>query len=201
MTGHKVKVKMEQTRDLIGEVAFMLFREKGFPTTTVEEIAAKAGVGARTVYRYYPTKEMLALSCFATMYETALEDLRTCPEDTAIPDVLHVILDSVLQSHLKRPEQFLTVYKMATDAPSVHAHLAHADRQWQVELQHEVAYRMNGPSADLAAELAVTQTASVFTVAFRKWFESDGQADLRKLTAEVLELLRSGDVPMPAPML
>ena len=64
------EMKMERTRELIGEVAFTLFRDKGFAATTVEEIAAAAEVGARTVYRHYPTKEMLALSGFAEVFET-----------------------------------------------------------------------------------------------------------------------------------
>ena len=194
------EMKMERTRELIGEVAFTLFRDKGFAATTVEEIAAAAEVGARTVYRHYPTKEMLALSGFAEVFETALNDLRACPEDAAVPDVLHVILESVLQSHLKKPQQLLTAYKIAKDTPSVLAHFAYANRDWQAELRREVAARIGGRSADLTAELAVAQTASVFILAFRKWFESDGQADLRRLTVEMLDLLRSGEVPVPTRM-
>jgi AcrR family transcriptional regulator len=194
------EMKMERTRELIGEVAFALFRDKGFAATTVEEIAAAAEVGARTVYRHYPTKEMLALSGFAEVFETALADLRACPEDAAVPDVLHVILESVLRSHLKKPEQLLTAYTIAQDTPSVLAHFAYTMRDWQAELRHEVAERIGGRSADVTAEFAVAQTASVFALAFRKWFESDGRADLRRLTGEILELLRSGDVPIPAPM-
>lgn len=56
--------------------AFTLFREKGLEATTVEEIAVAAEVGARTVYRHYPMKEMLALSGFTKVCETPLADLR-----------------------------------------------------------------------------------------------------------------------------
>jgi AcrR family transcriptional regulator len=195
------EMKMERTRELIGEVAFTLFRDKGFAATTVEEIAAAAEVGASTVYRHYPTKEMLALSGFAEVFDAALKDLRACPEDATIPDVLRVIHESVLHTHLKKPRQLLTAYKIAQDTPSVQAHLTYAIHGWQLQLQREVGERVGGRAADLTAELAVAQTASVFIVAFQKWFESDGRADLRRLTGEVLELLRSGDVPIPAPML
>lgn len=194
------EMKMERTRELIGEVAFTLFRDKGFAATTVEEIAAAAEVGARTVYRHYPTKEMLALSGFAEVFETALNDLRACPEDTTVPDVLNVILESVLQSHLKKPRQLLTAYKIAQVTPSVLAHFAYSMRDWQADLRREVAERIGGRSADLTAELAVAQTAAVFILAFRKWFETDGRADLRRLTGEMLELLRSGEVPVPTRM-
>src|SRR5882757_3138493 len=194
------EMKMERTRDLIGEVAFTLFRDKGFAATTVEEIAAAAEVGARTVYRHYPTKEMLALSGFAKVFEIALDDLRACPPDTAVPDVLHVILESVLRSHLQRPEQLLTAYQIAQETPSVLAHFAYTIREWQLELPRDVADRIGGRSPAFTAELAVSLTAAVFATAFRQWFEGGGQADLRALTSEVLELLRSGEVPVPTRM-
>lgn len=193
-------MKMEQTRDLIGEVAFTLFREKGFSATTVEEIAAAAGVGARTVYRHFPTKEMLALSCFAAMFETALDELQSCPEDTPVPDALYVILDSTMRSHLQRPDQFLIMYRMARDTPSVQAQQTYLIHEWQLKLNDEIAYRIGRRSAGLAAELAVAQTASVIILAVRKWSASDGQADLEKLASEALELLRSGQVPISARM-
>jgi AcrR family transcriptional regulator len=191
------EMKMERTRDLIGEVAFTLFRDKGFAATTVEEIAAAAEVGARTVYRHYPTKEMLALSSFEKVFDTALADLRACPQDVAVPDVLRVILDSVLRSHLQRPEQLLTAYKIAKETPSVLAHFTYTMREWQLELQRDVAARVGGRSPEFTAALAVALTAAVFATAFREWFEADGQTDLRGLASEVLELLRSGEVPVP----
>jgi AcrR family transcriptional regulator len=192
------ELKMERTRDLIAETAFALFRDKGFAATTVEEIAAAAEVGARTVYRHYPTKESLVLSGFALVLETGLKDLRACPEGTEIPDVLRIILESVLRSHLERAGQLMTAYKIAQGTPSVLAQFVYMIRTWEADLGREVAARVDGRSADVIAELAVRQTGSVFVLAHRKWFESGGQADLRQLTIEALDLVRSNAVPVPS---
>jgi AcrR family transcriptional regulator len=194
------ELKVERTRDLIGEVAFTLFRDKGFAATTVEEIAAAAEVGARTVYRHYPTKESLALSSFVKAFDTALADLRACPEDMPVPEVLRVLLDSVLSSHTGRPEPLLTAFRIAKDNPSVLAHFSYTIREWEAELQREVARRIGGRQADYAGAMAVSVTAAVFATAFRTWFEDDGRSDLRRLTSEVLELTRSGAVPVPTPL-
>ena len=44
------------TRAELERVAFALFEAKGFDETTVDDIAAAAGIGRRTFFRYYPSK-------------------------------------------------------------------------------------------------------------------------------------------------
>ena len=51
--------KGEQTRRQIFESALELFREKGFDTTTMQEIANYAGVAKGAAYYYFPGKEAI----------------------------------------------------------------------------------------------------------------------------------------------
>jgi AcrR family transcriptional regulator len=46
----------ETARQAILSAAFELCIERGFAATTVEAIAAKAGVGKQTIYRWWPSK-------------------------------------------------------------------------------------------------------------------------------------------------
>ena len=49
--------KKAATKQAIQEQALRLFVEKGYDATTVEEIAAAAGVSHMTFFRYFPRKE------------------------------------------------------------------------------------------------------------------------------------------------
>jgi AcrR family transcriptional regulator len=53
--------KKARTRAAIQQQALRLFREQGYGATTVEQIAEAAEVSASTFFRYFPTKEDVAL--------------------------------------------------------------------------------------------------------------------------------------------
>ncbi|RIJ77365.1 TetR family transcriptional regulator [Nakamurella silvestris] len=54
--------KKIRTRATIRVEAMRLFRENGYSSTTVEQIAEAAEVSPSTFFRYYPTKEALVLT-------------------------------------------------------------------------------------------------------------------------------------------
>ncbi|MDR4215793.1 helix-turn-helix transcriptional regulator, partial [Bacillus paralicheniformis] len=53
--------KKTRTKTTIQQHALRLFKEQGYQATTVEQVAAAAEVAPSTVFRYFPTKEDLAV--------------------------------------------------------------------------------------------------------------------------------------------
>jgi AcrR family transcriptional regulator len=51
------EMKRSRTRQALVDAAYALFSDKGFEATTIAEIAARAEVGTRTFFSYFPTKE------------------------------------------------------------------------------------------------------------------------------------------------
>jgi AcrR family transcriptional regulator len=61
--------RSEQADHAILRAATDLLAERGLPGMSIEEVAARAGVGKATVYRRWPTKGALALDAFLALYQ------------------------------------------------------------------------------------------------------------------------------------
>lgn len=57
-------VDKKEKKDLIIEAAIREFIKKGFPKTTISDIARAAGIGKGTVYEYFSTKEEIIEQTF-----------------------------------------------------------------------------------------------------------------------------------------
>ncbi|MFE5973670.1 TetR family transcriptional regulator [Streptomyces sp. NPDC056460] len=73
----------QKTRAAIEEAAARLFDERGFAHTTVRDIAQAAGVGERTFFRYFPTKESLVAGQVRELIPRLAELLTDRPADEA----------------------------------------------------------------------------------------------------------------------
>ncbi|MFE9770393.1 TetR/AcrR family transcriptional regulator [Streptomyces sp. NPDC005931] len=63
--------RSERSRRAIYAAALSLVAEVGYPKTTIEGIAARAGVGKQTIYRWWPSKADVLLEAFLELSEQA----------------------------------------------------------------------------------------------------------------------------------
>jgi AcrR family transcriptional regulator len=72
-------VRGRRSRIKIQEAARALFREQGFDRTTLREIAARAGMGASSIYRHIRSKEELLVDELGELQQTAWARWRRGP--------------------------------------------------------------------------------------------------------------------------
>ena len=88
--------RSDDARLAVLQAADDLLSEIGFAAVTIEGIAARAGVGKQTIYRWWQSKADVLMEAFA---EDALQDLK--PPDTGN-------LRGDLKAHLNNTAKFLT---------------------------------------------------------------------------------------------
>jgi AcrR family transcriptional regulator len=100
--------RSEAAREAVLEAADDLLAEIGFAAVTMEGIAARAGVGKQTIYRWWPSKTDVLMDAFL---DDAFQNL--IPQDGGN-------LSQNLRTHLRKLAEFLT----QSDAGSVFRALA-----------------------------------------------------------------------------
>ena len=75
--------RSEVSRSAVLNAAFALLAERGFEAMSVEAVAARAGVGKATVYRWWKTRAEIAVDAFleATRDELAMPNTGSARED------------------------------------------------------------------------------------------------------------------------
>ncbi|MGW2884212.1 TetR/AcrR family transcriptional regulator [Streptomyces griseoruber] len=108
--------RSERSRRAIYEAALSLVAETGYPKTTIEGIAARAGVGKQTIYRWWGSKADVLLEAFLDLGEQAAEAAGHTPDP--LPDtgdlaadlkaVLRATVDELLDPRFEAPARALT---------------------------------------------------------------------------------------------
>jgi len=58
---NRSKRKKEETKHKIVDIAMNLFKQQGFESTTLEQIAEEVDVAKKTIYNYFPNKEDIVI--------------------------------------------------------------------------------------------------------------------------------------------
>jgi len=70
-----VQVKKKAVRQAILDSAYELFSERGYHSTTLQDIAGFAGVGVSSLYSYFPSKLHLLYAVFEPWYRAEFTEL------------------------------------------------------------------------------------------------------------------------------
>ncbi|MCY0941420.1 TetR/AcrR family transcriptional regulator [Streptomyces antarcticus] len=180
--------KKAHTRRTIQEQALRLFLTQGYQNTTVEEIAAAAGVSHMTFFRHFPTKEAVVESDDYDPLIVRLIVERPAGEDSlaALHHALVTGLDAVYAS---AREALLARTRLIFETPALRARTW--DNQYATQLLLTEALRSRTPAeSELATRVIAAAGLAAVTSALAAWVESEGSLDLPCLVDEAFRVLR-----------
>ncbi len=95
-------VRVRETRQRIAETALDLFVKQGYAETTIDQIAAVAGVSRRTVFRHFATKEAMVFDHLAVGRDFVLRRLSERPPQEPVIVSLHSVLRELCERGFER---------------------------------------------------------------------------------------------------
>jgi AcrR family transcriptional regulator len=168
------------------EAALALFAQRGFDSTTAEQIAERAGVSPRTFFRYFPTKESVVFHRdFGFMRSFAAAYLAQ-PLDLGDYEALRATFVSLCVDFGTLRQRILT-YRKVVDSSALlvgreHEHLeAHA-----ATIAEAVLRRSPTTTADDARTLADVSLA-LYQRALRRWLAEPTDGEPRDELAPLVD--------------
>jgi len=176
--------KKTATRDRIRASALRLFREQGYDATTVEQIAAAAGVSHMTFFRYFPAKEDVALS---DSYDPLIAGLlRQTPASWPLGDRIRTaLLQGLRQVYDTDRDTMLAQNKLIITTPALR------ERLWagQIATQQLILQALGDSQPSLQARVTVAACLAAATTAVLSWVEMDGHSELPDLLEQAFDAL------------
>lgn len=188
----------ERTRQAVRaqlmEVAWDLFVQQGYDTTTVDEIAAAAGMSQRSFFRYFASKEDVVLVKFEKVGTLLAEELAGRPAAEDAWTALRRSFDVIVDVAERDPRYGLVLLRITGQSPALRAGRAEQQKQWQDLLSPLVAERMALTPADRDPRPAALTAAALacLNVANATWLESDGTESLRRLVDDAMHAVQPG---------
>ncbi len=170
------------------EAALQLYVERGFEQTTVAEIAQRAGLTARTFFRYFADKREVLFAGSAELQEAMERALEAAPAEATPMGAVAAALEAsaaMLGRHREHPRRRQSVI-------DANAELRERELIKMATLSAAMAGGLRrrgvkGPDALRAAEAGIV----VLRVAFERWVRETRSRDLSRLMRESLDRLRT----------
>lgn len=196
------------TRRKLFEAAVTLIAEQGFSSTTVDEIAERAGVAKGTVYYNFASKTVLFEELLRHGIELLTDSLQRAADGTAARGGSNVdALDAMIRAGL----EFISAYPALTQLYV--AELWRTNRAWQSTLMQvrqqavaviETVLRKAISAGELSEEIDIPLTASALfgmvLVAALDWQSFQPERSVDEVHSALSRLLQGrvgGDSPKP----
>lgn len=183
--------KKLRTRQAIREAAYRLIEERGYDSTTIEQIAAAADVSPSTVFRYFPSKDhIIVTDDFAA---PVIELINARPADEP---PLVALREAMAAATRLVNEEFEAEYRrrleLAREVPTLRSQMYEAQGRLVDALTVALAKRSGRPEEDPELRVVVGALMGALTQALFAWGDHGQKGELPKTIDRALAVLDRG---------
>lgn len=178
--------KRQQTMRRIVDAGVKLFGLYGYETTTLDAIAAEAGISRRTFFHYFKSKDDILISMQTGLGDRLVEGLAAQPPGQRPMQAMRTVLLALAAPY--RPEELIVVDRLMRSSETVQA-------RKQASYAHDekvvlAALRQRWPDEpDMALRLVATLSIATVRLSLDAWSEEGGTRPLVDLARETFDAL------------
>lgn len=184
--------KRADNRESTVDHALQLFSERGYDRVTVADICAAAGIGRRTFFRYFATKDDVLVEPLRQQAERTIALLAAAPPSQSARQALHAALVEIAVATVREGARFREVVMLLRDVPIARVSPATALSEQEARLTAALLARSDPARArsgtagpDWPLRLMVARSIA----AYRVWLDDLVAADMDDPVAHLIEIL------------
>ncbi|MCH1866401.1 mycofactocin system transcriptional regulator [Nocardioides sp. CFH 31398] len=182
------------THAAIETTAFRLFAERGFDATPMELIASEVGVGRRTLFRYFPSKNDICWGAFDDTLGGFAAGLAATPDDVPLWRAVHRAVVDFNDFPLDADPPHEQRMRLILGTPALQAHSVLRYAQWRAVIAAYVARRTGATPDALLPRTVGHVSLALSLAAYERWLD-DTTASLPGLVDEAMTGLRDHLAP------
>lgn len=173
--------KKQRTRRALADVALVLFAERGFDRVTLEELTAHAEIGRSTFFRYYATKEDVAMAAEGELWEAYIAHFARSADQGSALQALELSLTAVIRGMPDDwGQRFLASRRLAAGTPVLRDHSILSSMKVQQRLVEILEERLAVDSReDVRLRLLGEFALSAWRCGARNWVAGRGRKGQR----------------------
>jgi mycofactocin system transcriptional regulator len=180
------------TREELELIALQLFAERGFDSTTVDDVADAAGIGRRTFFRYFPSKNDVVWGDWDMALQSFGKELAAIPPDVPLLEGLREAVKAFNLLPEGAEAQHRVRMAMVLHTPALQAHSTLRYAGWRAVVAEHVAARTGLGATEFRCQLLAHQALACCVAAYEQWL-GDHSLDLQDLLDEALSSLGASD--------
>ncbi|MFB4320249.1 TetR family transcriptional regulator [Actinomadura sp. 21ATH] len=192
MNGAERSGLRERTRRAVraelAELALGLFVERGYEETTVDDIAAAAGLSKRSFFRYFPSKEDVVFGDVEDLADQVADAVRARPAGEAPWTALRAVLRE-WEGRVHAAQRDPATLRLIESTPALRARLNLRRDGMRERITAALLDRPGSGLDAFTADLLTACAAAAVDAAGREWLRRDGATDRTELVDRAFALL------------
>ncbi|WP_030218350.1 TetR family transcriptional regulator [Streptomyces bikiniensis] len=194
--GTRAAAQRLKMRRELATAAMELFATKGYEATTVDEIAATAGVARRTFFRHFRSKEEAIFPDHDDTLVRAEAVLNAAPPHEHPLDTVCRGIKEVMKMYAASPAVSVARYRLTREVPTLRereiASVARYERLFTRYLLGHFDERdhHDGNDDPLLAEVAASAVVTAHNHVLRRWLRAGGQGDVEAQLDHAFAIVR-----------
>jgi AcrR family transcriptional regulator len=190
------ETKAKKTRRRILSEALQLFGCNGYEQTTMEAIAEAAEVSPSTLYRYFPSKDLILLDSISGYDDLAAAFSRHAVNLPVEEALAEAILEWARWEDANA-EELRLVYALIDQAPIPRARLWDFVDQWMRDFNARLAEKLHLPEDDLQVELSARLVFAIIGAASVHWRVNPNRSASITIARQALRMFEKQKVLIP----